>query len=407
MRTRTRPRTVTTSAIPQDGRTAPNRIDFDKAAADAVQFIPSPSDLDFTVQDSIIDEVTPNYRERVAAGEILATNRLTVTKVPDPSIAWFYTASVQQVGPNSFSGGFYSGQLALHSILNHKRLISDSEKNSTRVEAIAKLRSQGWDYLTSSAEAGQLIKMLVGLKKSLTAAIVGCARETARLNRKSSLRKDMVHMYKSFQSVWLEGRFGWRILYYDIMAIHDFINNMDNEKKLIVGRGAIKQTSNETVKYNMGPYGYQCLTAEFTREHQYKVGYPGLVDFSVVGNPSMVNTIWEVIPFSLVVDWFFDVQSLVQAFSGKPKNVAEQSHANYEVDVLRTTVACRVSVPVFSSRIPVKEDKSDLVVLSGSVITRNRPGPIKLGLTFKPSVSGLVWIDLAMLLEPMYKAFRR
>lgn len=273
-----------------------------------------------TETKSISDTVTPDFFRRQRDGEILPTNACTrETKVEYPAMSSMSQALDYDICDKDGNLSRWNNNPVVTSFLAKppKALFKAREIDAARAEAAAKVRSMGMDALTSLVEGRQTLAMLVGAKRNLTKTVKDLIRTLVRSGRKPKTLGDLID---ATSSPWLEARFGWRILYYDLLSIQDYLDKRDKEISLVVGRSRI--TKQETVEGAAGQ--------SFLYEESVNFGFPGLLDYSIVGNSSIANTIWEVIPFSLVLDMFFDIQTRIIAHSGKPVNVRLLDQANFQ-----------------------------------------------------------------------------
>lgn len=352
------------------------------------------------INQSMTDQLLPNFHELRRKGAILPTNVMNSSKVDMPQSIYVMQTSVYSASANLFAGYCLSGVSTVQPP-GTRTILTDGQINSAKIEAIARLRQQGMDYLTSAAEFHKTVAMFLNLRRNLMSSIEKVARELRRRQRgRGSSRTTFKTLWDEFSSIWLEGRFGWRILYYDLVAITDYLNHMEDDTSFIVGRSLVQESTEVKGGGKLGSYHtYESVT---TYTDSVRVGYPGMIDHKVLGNPSLLNTAWELIPFSLVLDWFFDIQSVIFAFANTPRNVKELPGSAF-LSRKRTGIVVYNPIPkVYANHTVLDVKTSGPVVLMRETFSRNLPGSYSLGLTWKPSVNGLVWVDLFALLKPIY-----
>lgn len=171
--------------------------------------------------------------------------------------------------------------------------ISDAEYSYYVQAAAAKIASSGWDALTFVAELSKTIHMFRTFVKNIIA-------------RSTDLRVD-----KS----WLEARYGWRTLWYDIEDINKALKNLNGERKRF--KESIGSNTSTTVE-RIEPIVWGSGTRNLRIVDTVEVGVRGTVvadidppDFSF--NP--VITSWELFTFSFVIDWVVNVGQFLEALS--------------------------------------------------------------------------------------------
>lgn len=170
----------------------------------------------------------------------------------------------------------------------------DSQDMASMVQAAsAKLYSQGFDALTATAELSKLIAQFVGLRARLLALIT-----------KGNVLKS-----------WLEYRYAWRTLYYDLLDLSKALNEYD------IGRTRWKErvgyTFTETWEdvdvYSGGVDTYTTVTG-----HSVVVSVRGSIVADLVPPVyqfNAVTTAWELVTFSFMIDWFLNVGQFLNGLS--------------------------------------------------------------------------------------------
>jgi hypothetical protein len=173
--------------------------------------------------------------------------------------------------------------------------------------AAAKLYSQGWDALTFAAEFHKTVRMFRGALKSF----IGLMRSL-----KKDLDKANPRDFDKVLSAWLEGRYGWRILLYDIEDINNLIRSLDEPQIEFAKERVGHSYSDSSTESLEREWGWAGLTATLNREVQLSVRGTVIADF--VPDRAITNlavTGWELTRFSFVVDWFYNVGQALAAMS--------------------------------------------------------------------------------------------
>lgn len=345
------------------------------------------------------DVVLPDYAARRRSGDILPTNPMA-RSMDMESLPRLYSklAYIQyrrqpcksNVDHQSISFRQGTVQAVISTPGPLTRILSDSDVRQAQIEALARLRSQGMDALTSIWELNQTLAMLAGARKKLIKLFTDGVRYLRRKGYKD-IPKSVSGLLDLLSNVWLEGRFGWRILYYDLLAIMDFLKRRSEEVKLIVGRSLATASRS----------GGSSTTMAYTLTDEVRIGYPGFLDLSKIGNYSIANTAWDSLRFSLVVDMFFDVQGWIISLSGTPLNVKELPNSAFLVRRLTRESIIQAQTPVPPEgfqQIVFNDAAAAYLVRKG--VTRTRIGEPTLGLPpFRLSLGGYKPVDLAFLLR--------
>lgn len=347
------------------------------------------------------DELTPNYYRRVKSGEILPCNQLlreSAYEFDDKPALYSQAAYTMYRYVDCDSP---EGRSSIHFRQGTKRekisspgpissVLSSSDIRAAEIEALSRLRTQGMDALTSVWELRKTLAMIAGVRKKLIKLFtdgVTWIRKKGYKNIPTTVRGVLDFL----QANWLEGRFGWRILYYDLLAIVNFINTCAEEDRFIVGRSYASASRS----------GGSSTTMSYTLTDEVRIGYPGILDLSVIGNYGLVNTAWEVLPFSLVVDMFFDVQRWIISLSGVPINVKELQASAFmkRTRKRQSVVQAQFPEPPAGWSI-IRHNDASATYVERQQVTRSRIGSPALGLPpFKLNLGGYKPLDLAFMLR--------
>jgi hypothetical protein len=168
------------------------------------------------------------------------------------------------------------------------------------------------------ASAMKSIKRFDG--KGLAKALQLTKRGRTRANKAIRRNKDryMAPRNRNFKdyasNTWLEVTYGWKPLLYDVedgLAAFTALLEANDADFHIRARRNFQDsvdnwgTGNATVKHK--------ATAQITGEFQ--VIDPQLRNFSGIGLTSLSSVVWELIPYSFVVDWFVPIGSYFEAMS--------------------------------------------------------------------------------------------
>lgn len=182
--------------------------------------------------------------------------------------------------------------------------------------AASKAYSSGWDALTFIAEFHKVIRMFRDFLKNL-----GKLAESGEI-------------WNSY----LEGRYGWRILIFDLIEINDLLANLDEERKRVTERvGYSGSYTNVWSATRAGGYGL--FETTFQDKVSWSVRGALAADFSppkIRINP--IATAWELIPFSFVIDWVINVGQLINSASFVALASKYESAAGYYLEIEREVI---------------------------------------------------------------------
>lgn len=159
--------------------------------------------------------------------------------------------------------------------------------------AASKAYTSGHDTLTFLAELHKTVRLFTDLQNKFV----------EKLSR------------ENLTSEWLEARYGWRILMYDVEDIMKVLSNLDGERKRISERVGQKLTWTEDFSYMID---WGSSDHYFSGSTTYDLSVRGSIvaDFTppdLQFNP--VLTAWELTRFSFVLDWFIGVGQWLEALS--------------------------------------------------------------------------------------------
>lgn len=280
---------------------------------------------------TMTDEVTPGYFGKARRAEYLPINPMSQTKY---EILTDSTGSTNwEVRSNGIKqwDQVWSGHLGVPGwIYAWGATISPSwagavpgapDANAALTEALANARSRGFDLLTFLAEFRKTVELITHFRSRTLSR----AEKVADRARKSS---DPV---TAFAETWLEARYGWRILAYDIAGIQESIERLQSFRAPFVRGYGTRESSSTRTTYNAGvgsywrsvspstglvaDYGRVSIlaTQTYRRSVHAAVILEAIIDDIIEIDP--IVTAWEVVPFSFILDWFINVGDVLQAYS--------------------------------------------------------------------------------------------
>lgn len=272
-----------------------------------------------TCGETITDVVTPGYFALKKSGKPMPVNPLTMTgvKVVRDFGTWQWDWTYKsRYGPRSSSKA-YSGNLCW----SYQRQVPDfpalpSSSISEDVvlqEALAKARTPSFDAGTFAAELSKTMDLILGFRKRLFKTL-------------ADIRRNPKFAHKPLADAWLEYRYGWRILSYDIEEINASLAKL---KEIPLGyhrytahessQTSTPSVSSDSISPLMSPQvgtsaGYWFYNTSTQRvDVRAGVAVEGVARDIYFVDPLV--TTWEIIPFSFILDWFFNLGEMIQAWS--------------------------------------------------------------------------------------------
>lgn len=183
-------------------------------------------------------------------------------------------------------------------------------------EAVGKAKTAAWDIGTFSAELDKTHDLVTKAHNRTFSRAwdIATARGPGRA----------VKTMTEFASAWMEYRYGWRTLMYDLEAAQNSVARASAAKNRLDRYTAHESIVDRTAFSDSGsfhtPTGYRGVSGCAAQVSSYRtrrvdiragagVSQTTFPDFTI--NPLL--TAWELVPYSFIVDWFVDVGSVVAA----------------------------------------------------------------------------------------------
>lgn len=220
-----------------------------------------------------------------------------------------------------------------------KDLLAEFDAEPYVQAAAAKIYSDGYDALTFLAELKDTVRMFRGIVPQIIKHITW--------KRPKSLRKNISVATRDVSNAWMEGRYGWRTLLYDVEDLNKALCELGAAKrkrwKESVGNTSETQAITSTVSSES-----QC-TYERVVTTNWSIGQRGTVVADIIPPAIQFNpvvTAWELTKLSFVVDWVVDVGQFLESMSFLALASDYTAATGYYVRGVRTLTA---SVPSWNS----------------------------------------------------------
>lgn len=189
-------------------------------------------------------------------------------------------------------------------------------------------------------------------------------RKTARTfdkfaNRLRKLLHSKKAVGKNIARLWLEGRYGWRQLAFDLRDLNYAVREFDHKRRIWTERSGYSYSETTTIpgSYVVGSGGATVHgQTTYTTEHSIRGSVSAMVQPAAF-RASPINTAWELIPLSFIIDWGLTVgnalnaYALVSAASGITSSVGNHSVTRCKsvVDSITTEPGWNTSLSAGSS----------------------------------------------------------
>ena len=247
---------------------------------------------------------TPHFRKRVKDGELVPPTHWHQVSIIGNSIGTL-DAVVSTDGVNfyhSWCPGNYCAQKAWMISVDDLETLSPALPTYLVTSAAASIMSSSFDALTFAAELREASEMFWQAWKNL---------------QKLSRRGMVPPRWRRFTSAWLAQRYGWMPFIRDIKSIINLVRSMTTARASRHKGHARGQTSHSVSRIvedsECAYWRNQTIVSD-----SVEVALSGCVVADIAVPTLTINPIqtgWELIPFSFVIDWFVNVGKTITALS--------------------------------------------------------------------------------------------
>lgn len=267
------------------------------------------------------DTVTPHFYKLQRQGYIINNPYDKVTSVETITANPLYQYQVLKSGM-SYDGFWYNGPATLSSFVSSSQYLPppSSVNVSTLIDeavtdAWAKVDVSEIASLATLAEGRETIDSLVSIFRRL----VKVTRAVRKLNLQA-LAKEIKP--RELSKRYLEARYAIRPMYYDAKGVLAAYNakNKPNDRQTFRGRAS---QTDSTVAGSQKLWGSSQSELWCHRSTSYAVearaGVLAKIEdisrASIWGLDQPIEAVWEIIPFSFIIDWFFNVGKVISSWT--------------------------------------------------------------------------------------------
>jgi len=306
------------------------------------------------LSEQCYDTVTRDFRKRQAAGEIFNNAYLDVQTswIFGESEALFYNVK-DTAGQIIYSEGYQLANYRTQSLRNAGKLgaptvvldTSEAERNA-QINALASVNKTEFDASLFAAEWSKTKNLLRDILNALDGVVFGGVRARTRkarfekiplydvrgnpvLNRsgkpvyryahdKGSTKFSGSNPATRMANAYLVGRYGVMPLLKDLEDAVKALAGTFNERNTARGASTVQAQASRTERVDSGIYGSYdvVITSTRTFDARYGILYesdPYTRALAKLGLTRPLSTAWELLPWSFVADWVFQVGKYLDA----------------------------------------------------------------------------------------------
>lgn len=270
-------------------------------------------------------QTIPNFKRRSRNGELLPHTYFRQFRLSGSGEAYYNVTRVDSSGTptTNWEEGLWladEGQAPWPSEALLESYINQSTDFYVQAAA-ARVYSQGHDTLTFIVELRKIKELFASTLKRLIEAL-------ADPRRGINLRE--------ISKDWLSWRYGWRTLIFDLNDLNDAIKSLDDKRTRFSERAGSSSTS-EYISTSSGSFSSSYFEDVITDVVTLSLRGSVTADFAPSNfqfNP--VQTAWELLPWSFVIDWIVSVGQAISALSFLTFSQNYAASGGTQVQLVRT-----------------------------------------------------------------------
>lgn len=286
-----------------------------------------------------MDDVRPGYFKQLKSGGVLPVGPMESMETFREIFTQDHTMTGDlKINSSTWAKGHYQvvAQNVLFDVRDPSTLAAPAwptlNEAAITSAALAEAQTNAWDYLTFAAEFGKTVDMV----KTAQSRYRQHFNRVFNAAKRRGLKGGASASVDVFSEVWLEYRFGLRPLLYDIEAINEVLRRL-KEGSPVLSRGWRSQTAESSRSGSSVLSGFKCqgfnstlpgtpswigisgaaTTHSWTRKRtvtgRAAVGVNVVSRDLTMADPLL--TTWELLPWSVFVDYFINVGDLLAAYS--------------------------------------------------------------------------------------------
>lgn len=371
------------------------------------------------------DVVTPGYFKLKKSGAVLPVNDLTIVSTEvsatESDSTWIYgflKSSGQPLYGSVQDYTRFRGCLAryLQSTVAFPAspgLKDSSILNMVSQDALAAARTKSWDFLTFLAEFHETKELI----RNVATRVAKRAAKIYSRGRPATV--------SAMQDMWMEYRYGWRLLAYDIEDMNGAISRLvdgypevfKSSKQYLEPLSSTSSTARKDVLYwrnanTVSSMSCNCSTdlkTEVKIYNRVKAGVAVRNEGRGLSFADPLVTAFDIIPLSMILEWFTNIGDLIAAWSPFATQGVAWNYATIETVSERLYTATPVSrdpgifYPWAAARLV---SGSNSILSLRSVVKHRFTPPLELSLQFRNSFDWPKLFDLAAILGSRVRGLR-
>lgn len=385
--------------------------------------------VEFSTQQNYIamlDVVTPDWRKLVAKGAILQNPMLSVTYLMDctplihscklSSGATYGTYGSGFLSPKPFNAVSLDWDLWDEFILNSYW----SQRDIALSKAWANVDISEMEALASLGELPETLHWMTSLMTRMISILRAFTQKRLLITAGKFFRSGTT-VIDAMSELWLEFRYAVRPLLMDMDSAISAWNHVIDKSMRHTARGfhRTESTSSSTYVWDFRPTLFDTIVSRTHVESaNYRAGVlfrldPNLSEIATVwGLNQPLEAVWELIPFSFIIDWFFNVGTKLKALTANPSLLPLTSWITEEI--ITTVTDSANSAHQYGFKTASGYDVTESTVYSPStctvkrIVKRRLPTPsMSLSPVFKLNLDTGKLIDLAAIGRNLFSVLSR
>lgn len=267
-------------------------------------------------------------------------------------------------------------------------------------------RQRSFQGSTFFGELRETLRMIKNPALALRRGITEFSRASKKLIRKNKLKGRANATSRGLSGLWLESMFGWTPFISDIQSGMDAIFRLDLNPTIDIRAGhKLNELVVETFQTNRFSDTVRFLK---TTNHSCSVRYKGEIWVSppYLGKASFLSnwgfdpvrdfipTVYELIPFSFLVDYFSNLGSVIQALTFWEGNFSWYCRTYEKLSIARSNGLEMFRLPI---QWELLESQPEQHTVTRRQVVRDLPPTLVPKLTYKLPGMSLKWLNIAAL----------